>query len=453
MNTLPSRTRQTTLAALLLAATTVAPHADAAESASAEIRALREQIAALDQQLRVLERKQELKDEETAAAAARVAVVSAGASGFSLASSDKKFNLRLRGNVHADARFFVGDNVAGNDQFLLRRVRPSLEGTVAEKYSFRIMPDFAGSSFTLLDAYGSYKHSDALEILVGKTKAPFDLERLVSQTDLLFVERAYPTTLGPNRDIGVQVFGDLVGGRLSYQAAWLNGSADNASSVTDDADDKDLVLRLFAHPFKDDDGSALRGLGFGVAVSKGTRTGAPAGYRTNAQQTFFSWRSGVASDGTHTRIEPQAYYYRGPIGLIGSWVSSRQNIVLGADSAELTNTAWYLAAHWVLTGEDATYRGVTPKTSFSWKDGTWGAWEIAARVGELSIDDDAFPIFANPATSASKVRGYTLGVNWYLNRNLKGALNFEHSDFTGGSTGTITREDESAVLSRLQVRF
>ncbi|WP_442887700.1 OprO/OprP family phosphate-selective porin [Congregicoccus parvus] len=453
MNTLPHRTRRTTLAALLLAATTVAPHSDAAENVSADVRALREQIAALDQQLRVLERKQELRDEENAAAAARVPVVAAAASGFSITSGDKRFNLRLRGNVHADARFFIGDDIAGNDQFLLRRVRPSLEGTVAEKYSFRIMPDFAGSSFTLLDAYGSYKHSDALNILVGKTKAPFDFERLVSQTDLLFVERAYPTTLGPNRDIGVQVFGDLAGGRLSYQAAWLNGTADNASSVTDDADDKDLVLRLFAHPFKDDADSAWKGLGFGVAVSKGTRTGTPAGYRTNAQQTFFSWRSGAVSDGSHTRVEPQAYYYRGPLGLIGSWVSSRQDIVLGTSSAELTNTAWYLAAHWVLTGEDATYRGVTPRNSFSWKDGTWGAWEIAARIGELSIDDDAFPVFANPATSASKVRGYTLGVNWYLNRNLKGTLNFEHSDFTGGASGAVTREDENAILSRLQIRF
>jgi phosphate-selective porin OprO/OprP len=444
--------RSALASSVLLAGVSIASAQSSGDTGD-EIRALREQIAALDEQLRVFERKQELEEAEQAAAAKAQAVVAVGASGISFTSGDRKTQLRIRGNVHADARFFCGDEIPNNDQFLLRRVRPSFEGTVAEKYSFRIMPDLAGSTFTLMDAFGAYKHSDGLNILVGKTKAPFDLERLVSQTDLLFMERTYPTSLGPNRDIGIQVFGDVLAGRLTYQAAWLNGTRDNDSSVSDDSDDKDLVVRLFAHPFKNSEDSALKGLGFGMAATKGNRTGAPNSYRTNAQQTFFSWRAGVVSDGDHTRIEPQAYFYRGPFGLIGSWAASRQDVVLGTNAARLTNTGWYLATHWVLTGEDASYRGVTPRSFFDWKEGTWGAWEVAARVGQLDIDDDAFPIFANPASSASKVTGYTLGVNWYLNRNLKTSLNFEHSDFTGGAEGVVTREDENAVLSRLQVRF
>ncbi len=423
-------------------------------AADADLAELRAHIRALEQKLLVLERRQELRDE--AAAASPPPVVVAGASGFSIAPADRKFQLRIRANLQADARFFLGDNTNGNDTFLIRRLRPSFEGTIGERFGFRLMPDFAPATFNLLDAYVTYTQSPEFNLLVGKTKSPFDLERLVSQTDLLFIERGYPTSLGPNRDLGVQVFGDLAGGALSYQLAWLNGARDNDTTITDTDDGKELVARLFAHPFKDDPGSPLQGLGFGVAASTGDKnTGAPNSFRTNAQQTFFAWRATVISNGQHRRIEPQAYYYNGSLGLIGSWASSKQGLSTGPGTVtrDLTNIAWYGAFHYVLTGEDATYRGVTPAANFSWKDGTWGALEAAVRYGEFNLDDDAFPVFANPLTAASKAKGATLGLNWYLNRNVKATVNFEHTSFEGGQSNVVTRENEKAIFTRVQLRY
>lgn len=433
-------------ASLLLGALTALP---ASAASDGEIAALREQIRQLDQQLRVLERKQELKDETTTAA---------GAGGFSLTSGDKKHQLRIRANLQADGRFFIGDSINGNDTFLIRRLRPSFEGTLAEKYGFRLMPDFAGSTFTLLDAYVTYQHSPAFTFLAGKTKTPFDLERLVSQTDLLFIERAYPTTLGPNRDLGLQIYGDVADGKLSYQLAWQNGVADNASSVTDTDDGKEVAARLFAHPFKGSD-SPLAGLGIGLAATVGEKdAGAPAGFRTNAQQTFFSWAAGVTHAGTQSRLSPQFYYYQGPFGLIGSWVSSGIEVARAGAVRTFENTAWYLAANYVLTGENAGYRGVTPKSIFSPKDGTWGAFELAVRYGVLDVDDAVFAgtaatWFANPATAATEARGTTFGINWYLNRSVKASLNYEHTAFSGGAAGAVSGEDEQAIFTRLQVRY
>ncbi|MES2697173.1 MAG: porin [Verrucomicrobiota bacterium] len=423
----------------------------AAENELAELRA---HIRALEQKLLVLERRQELKDE--AAAAAPPPVVVAGASGFSIAPADRKFQLSIRANLQADARFFLNDATNGNDTFLIRRLRPSFEGVIGERFGFRLMPDLAPSTFNLLDAYVTYTHAPELNLLVGKTKSPFDLERLVSQTDLLFIERGYPTSLGPNRDIGVQVFGDLAGGLVSYQLAWLNGARDNDTTITDTDDGKEIVARIFAHPFKNDPSSLLQGLGIGVAVSTGDKTtGAPNSYRTNAQQTFFSWRSTVVSNGKHERIEPQAYYYSGSLGLVGSWVASKQGLSNGPGTVtrDITTTAWYGAVHYVLTGEEASYRGVTPAAPFSWKDGTWGAFEAAVRYGEFNIDDDAFPVFANPATSASKASGTTLGINWYLNRNVKATINFEHTSFEGGLGNVVINENEKAIFTRVQLRY
>ncbi len=435
---------------LLLTAAALSSSALFAQTPDDEVRLLREQLASIQARLDALESAPVPRD-SAGGNRGDDPVITAGPGGFSLTSADKRYQLRIRGNIHADGRFYFGDT-SGTDTFLLRRVRPIIQGTVAEKFGFRIMPDFAGSSVTLLDANATYSHSPAFNVLIGKAKSPFDLERLVSQTDLLFIERAYPTTLGPNRDVGLQLYGDLFEQRLSYQVAVGNGVRDNDSSVADVNNDKDFTARIFAHPFKGS-GGFLEGLGVGLALSHGERSGTPNGYRTLAQQTFFSWRQNVEADGDNTRVSPQFHYYNGPFGVMGSWVSSRHQIALGPERTKITQEAWFLAVQWVLTGEDAGSRGVRPRQDFNWANRTWGAWEIAARYSELDIDDDVFPVFADPANSASKVGSYTLGVNWYLNRNVKLALNFEHSDFTGGPSGPVSRRDENAIFSRAQISF
>lgn len=429
-----------------------------ARPAGDELALLREQLQALEQKILVLERQQELRDEAAASAAKTIPTVAASASGFSVTSADRAFQLRIRANLQVDGRFFIGDQIEGNDTFLIRRLRPSFEGTLGTRFAFRIMPDFAPATFNLLDAYATYTHSPEFNVLVGKTKTPFDFERLVSQTDLLFIERAYPTSLAPNRDLGVQVFGDLKEGRFSYQLALQNGVPDGGTSLTDSDDGKELAARVFVQPFKGD-GSIWEGLGFGLAATTGRQSLAtPAALRTNAQQTFFSWASGVTHSGRHDRLSPQFHYYNGPLGLIGSLVTSRQSLARNGAPRDVSARAWFVGAHWVLTGEDASLRGVTPRSVFSWADGTWGAWEAAIRVSQLTVGDEAFSgntssWFANPATSASQARSTTVGLNWYLNRNVKTSLNLEHTAFTGGSSGTVTREAENALLTRVQLRY
>jgi phosphate-selective porin OprO/OprP len=46
-----------------------------------------------------------------------------------------------------------------------------------------------------------------------------------------------------------------------------------------------------------------------------------------------------------------------------------------------------------------------------------------------------------------------VGLNWYLNSNLKLVLNYLHTSLEGGAAGGADREDEKAVFTRLQVAF
>lgn len=408
----------------------------------------------LDQKVRVLERKWEIEQENAAAKAKETPYVTAGKDGFSIRSADGSYQLKLNGYIQADGRFYFGDDTPPlTNTFLLRRVRPNFEGTVARFFSFRILLDFGEGKTSVQDAYVDFTYIPAAKLRAGKFKSPVGLERLQSVTDARFVEYAQPTNLVPNRDVGFLLYGDPWGGTVSYALGVVNGVADGGSGDVDNNDGKDGVGRLFAHPF--------RGLGLGVGASYGYRQGSTAeqslpSYKTAGQQIYFRYRNGtdnVLADGKAARLSPQGYFYYGPFGLFGEYVQSSQEVRrLASSTARVTNTAWQTAAYYVLTGEDESYGGIAPRRPFAPGQGGWGAWELAARYSELRVDGDAFPVFASPTSSARRAEEWAGGLNWYLNRNVKVALTYAQTKFTGGAA-TGDRETEKVLLSRVQLAY
>jgi phosphate-selective porin OprO/OprP len=190
-------------------------------NAADEIGVLRQQIDSLDQKVRILERQREV-DRDAATDSAKEAVrttpvITAGANGFSFRSADTNFMLALHGLVDVDSRSFFEDHgLKGNDGFILRRARPILQGTVFRDFDFLFVPDFGGSTVQIQDAYLNYRFSPELQLQGGKFKSPVGLEQLQSDTAIFFNERSLATDLVPNRDLGVELHGDLFGGVISY---------------------------------------------------------------------------------------------------------------------------------------------------------------------------------------------------------------------------------------------
>jgi phosphate-selective porin OprO and OprP len=454
----------TGLVMTLFLATRASAQQPAADPPS-QIDALAAKIEALDQQIRILQRRLEIEKEQASEKAKVTPTVTAGKEGYSLRSAEGDFQVKFRGYIQADGRF-VGDNdtTSGPTTFALRRVRPVLEATAFRIFDFKLMPDFGQGQAVLYDAYADARFAPWLKLRIGKYKPQFGLERLQSATELTFVERGAPTNIAPNRDLGASLYGDLAGERLSYAIGVFNGVVDGGNADLDDKSGKDVLARVFALPFANASSDALKGLGAGFAVTSGSQHGTITApdlptYKTAAQQTHFRYRSDgtiegtTVADGAHWRIGPQGYYYVGPVGFLSEYYVSSQRVRRNTDSDDVQTRAWQISGVYALTGEKESYRGITPRQNFDRSKGTWGGLELTARYGELQVDDNAVPVFANPATAASQTHDSVVGVNWYLNRFVKVTGQFENITFRGGAPDGGDRPTERGVYTRLQFAF
>ena len=465
--------RRLPVSALAFALAAIIVPARAAEPTTAELLAriasLEQRLAALegngtasadiDQRLRAVERNQELQSEADATKAAPTPVVSLGEKGLSVKSADNGFELKIRGLVQGDGRMWFGDgNAPQNDTFLLRRAEPAIEGSWGSLLGFRLAAQLAGDTATVLDAYADLKFDPRASVRLGRFKTPVGLERLQSSSSTEAIELGFPSELAPGRDIGVQLQGEFPAG-VSYALGVFNGTADGRDGATSNPDDDfEVAGRIFFEPWKHD-ANGLSGLGFGLAASTGNRHGNGNNYlpryRTPGQVQVFNYLGDVDADGEQTRISPQAYLYHGRFGLLGEYIVSKQDVAAPARGIEgtLSNRAWQLLGGVVLTGEDASYKGVVkPAHPFALGGPGWGAFELVARYGQLTIDDDAFPLFADPARSVAAESGWGLGLNWYLTGNFKLVANYSRTSFDA-ALGAAPREDEKAFFTRAQFSF
>ncbi len=395
--------------------------------------------------------------------------------GFVINSADNAYRLRITGYTQLDGRFFLEDDEKDDtNRFLFRRVRVSLEGTLARYFEYRIMPDFAGSSLALFDAYTDITYFPDFKLRIGKFKPPVGLERLQSATAIPFVERGLPTNLVPNRDIGVQLWGEPWNGAVTYALGIFNGAQDGQNNDGELNDDKDFAGRLFLHPLRNTQFVAFENLGVGLAGTFGHQRGTAASpdlpqYRSAGQATIFRYKAGnpattadtTTAAGDRWRISPQTYFYYSSFGLMGEYAVSANTVRFNTERDTLNHSAWQIATSYVLTGEPASFKGVVPFRPLNPFENNWGAFEIAFRYGQLRLDEDAFDDgYADNKRSVEQADEWQVGLNWYLNRNFKVVVDYANTTFDGGSskpgaTGGTTvaddRETEHVLFTRLQL--
>ena len=428
------------------------------QSTDQKIQELERKVDELDQQFKVAERKKELNDEDAAAKVQNAATATADTSGFTIKSNDGNFLLKIGADLQVDNRAYLGQGaVFGSDGILLRRIRPTISGTVYKYVDYFFRPDFGQGSTIIYDAYLELKYVPFAKVRVGKFKPPVGLERLQSDDDTSFVERGLPTLLVPSRDIGYQISGDLLPNQLNYAVGVFNGVPDNGLSDAAVSGHRDYNARLFLTPFNGTSAKALNGLGFGSGVDGGGVDGEPLpSYKTFGQTTFFTFASGVTEAGHRTRLTPQGYYYVGPFGILSEYTLAEEGLKKSLVQRDVAYRAWQVEASYILTGEKKGFTSPTPKKSFDPLHGAWGAVELAARTGEFSAEHGIFNYgFATTTASPRTAREWVGGVNWFLNRLVRVSLDYGQTAFGGGAAASLggNRAPERVLIGRFQINF
>lgn len=476
-----------------------APAADApaAGNASASV----DPLELLRQELETERRQLELQQRRIEALEARVAAAEApqrpdptpdrsaalhgrfGSEGYTLESADGGNAIHIRGNLSFDGRDYRDSRTPVTaDTWLIRRLRPTLEGRLAESFDFRFMPDFAQGRTIIQDAWADVRIRPWLVAQFGKFKAPVGLERQQLEQFARFIEVALPSDLLPYRDLGLKLGGATGGGFLSYDFGLFDGALDGGSTDANPMPDQNSTGRftwegrLFLRPFLPAESAWLRGLGLGLAATHldvhaaGATASLLASYRTPGQQPMFAYRTNTGAGslnnatvaaGLERRRVPQLYYYYRSWGLIGEYVGEDQAVSravspLAVRTATLHNSAWQLQGAWFLTGEDEAFDRAAPSRPFDFGRGGPGAWELVARYHEIRFDDGAFSggagSFADPLSAPRAAYAIGTGINWYLTSVFKVQLDYEVTRFEGGAP-TGNRPDERALLSQFALTF
>jgi phosphate-selective porin OprO/OprP len=384
-------------------------------------------------------------------------VVIADHTGFLIRSGDGNFALRIGADLQLDTRMFFGTGATGVvDNTLLRRVRPIISGTVFKYVDYFFRPDFGQGTTVIYDAYVELKYFEHFKLRVGKFKPAVGLERLQSDDDTTFVERGLPTLLVPSRDIGFQIAGDFLNNRATYAVGVFNGVPDNGLSDAAVSDHRDYSARLFLSPFQPDH-NVLSGLGFGMGSSFGNVDGeALPAYKSFGQNSVLPFASGVTEAGHRTRLAPGMYYYLGPFGLYAEDGVTEEGLQKGTVRRDIAFRAWQVAASYVLTGEKKNFGSPSPKRVFDPKNGGWGAFELAVRVGEFRAEPGLYNYgFATATTAPRLMHEVVGGVNWYLNELFRISADYGHTTFEDGATAAagFNRPTEDALIFRFQIDF
>lgn len=375
---------------------------------------------------------------------------------FYLSTPDESFQMRIRGNVHFDSKFYPWGEGTNPTQFDIRRARMDFQGVFYDYISFRVQAEFADAPY-IRNAWADYRLRDWLHVRGGQMKPPFSTSWWTLDNRVNFLERGAGTPVYPYFDRGWWIWGDLFDGSFSYNVAAFTGAGMDFDYKKGDIDDhKDVFLRFFTTPFKNTGLEGLEGLSLCVQGSRGEQSIPTTRFETKGygaairDDMFWSWTTeevGYGEIGRRDRWGAELHYILGPVSLSSEYlVTSYYDVSVFADDdtrvihedGEIVSWSSWLSVF--LTGES---KGVS---NFGWRQPSPnkdydpvtmqgpGSWEVLARYTRTETSEELF----EPVTygvdryvilsGAQVVEEYTVGISWGWNAMVRWQLNWTRLD-------------------------
>jgi len=400
-----------------------------AQSRDAEIAELKAQISALLQRVEELETRTDAQSDVNVDTAQKLDELSTKApkietkGGVKVTSGDGKFEAQIGGRVHFDAYAFDRDVAATTGTTEFRRARLTLQGK-AMGWEYKMEQDFAaGTNLDGLRDLFIAKNALGGKFTIGQFKPYRSMEELTSSNEILMMERPFSSATGLfNGRQHQQGVGYLRAGE-NYTAGLSLFNLRSAAGVRNEG--VGAAGRVTWTPINGENNTLHLGGWFSVEdLNNGSATTtASATYagRRGPSQTIASVTGASGDKITAYGAEIAGSF--GPAFFQGEYVQSTFEQPFTADQDV---NSWYLQGSWMLNGGHKPYKAATGFFG-SPKVGDKGLWELTARYDTIENKD----IANREATS------WLLGVNYYVNPNLRFMLNYTQgeNEVNGDETG------------------
>jgi phosphate-selective porin OprO/OprP len=402
--------------------------------------------------------------------------------GLRFQSADDRFQVHVGGIAQVDTVWLIGpqsvfalpgggSNGVGNAQATqLRRAILEVEGTIFGQFDYVVEYDFANASNDNSGlqppSFGNLTSSPAPlniwmqvrdvpylgNVRAGSQAKPIGMTNNTSAAFLPFMERpdnndAFYGPFDNGFALGIASWNWSESERLT----WRYGVYQPATNVFGVALNKYTVgARVTALPWYEDEGEHLIhvGLGYwgGEIVQDQLRDRArPLLRNAPGFAVPVLVDTGEVPGSKQYTIAPEFAMVLGPFTLQAEFAGqflTNATPTGGQNQGTVFYHGGYVEALYFLTGEhqdylrrEGVFGRVVPRNDYHWKKGdsyrACGAWQVGVRFSYLDLNDKAI--------QGGQVYDWTVGLNWYLNPNMKVQLNYvaEHRDTPGVTPGWI----------------
>jgi len=246
----------------------------------------------------------------------------------------KDFTSRITLNGYAQGGWSYQDqNDTKTNSYNLKRTLLWAKARITDRWSFMFMHDF---SSVVQEYYTDYRISNdkALTVRMGQFKHSYTMENPMSPTQLELIDVYSQAVLylageGPDplngvnygRDMGVEVFGDLLNDKLHYALALMSGQGINRKDLNNQ---KDFIAKLEVKPMAGLRLVASGYLGTGCAVGKAAwnpTINVGDNYKRNRYSAGVEYKTESYSPGQYKEARPasiRAEWLGGEDGDVGS---------------------------------------------------------------------------------------------------------------------------------------
>jgi phosphate-selective porin OprO/OprP len=309
-----------------------------------------------------------------------------------LSTSALSKKIKISGDLMLDHDIFdagfLEEGDSSEKRSEIRRAGLSFKTELMDDWKAKIKLDFSGDNIELKDAYINYKGLNWADIIIGKQKEGFGLEKLSSARSAVMIERSLVTSaLAPGRSLGI----NLSGGETQYN--WQLGYFQ-----PDDNESASAITGRFAWlPWRKE--NELLHIGFAFSE----RDLDDNEFRVNEQMEVHTSDSLI--EGTKILANKQSLqgiellWQQAGFTALAEW---QQASVTDINKVEYEYNGGYLQMSYQLSGGNRAYKnGELGKVIHS-------GWELTSRYSYFELVEEGH-----------EVETYAIGVNYIVNDRLK----------------------------------